>query len=242
MKSKELAFTSDSEAFLIAGRRLVTELDTEQFDRLCTAVDRLADDLGQPLVVLPEGDFTETGVPVSDRAGLYCAVGLLVLRADSYSHETITHDDLTAALDRARSLPWATIADLVAAGDQWLAEDIALYLTACGPLAGGLVGHGVLVTLRELDELTWNEDDEQNFLDDQDGPAATTPGLDLVRGNMMGQEPHYDAVYGVQVARALYDGSLPVAVDVSAAAHQARLERLGDLAARSAYHLIGHYD
>jgi hypothetical protein len=241
MNSKELTFTADSQAFLIAGRQLRGEVDAVAFDKLCTGVDSLADEMGKPVVVVPAGDFTETGVPISELASLVCAVGLLVQRTDSYSPDAVSYDDLTAALADAASLPWAAIRDL-AGPDQRLADDIAVHLTACGPLAGGMLGYGVLVTLREEEDMTWDEDDEQNFLDVPDGPAATVPGLDLVRGNMMGQEPQYDAVYGVQVVRALYDGPIPVEIDISGASHQARLDRLGDLAGQAAYYLIGHYD
>jgi hypothetical protein len=59
---------------------------------------------------------------------------------------------------------------------------------------------------------------------------------------MMDQAPQPDAVYGVAVASALYDGRLPVDVDISDAAHQERVARLGHLAAQSSYYLVAHYD
>ncbi|QUQ65623.1 hypothetical protein [Kutzneria sp. CA-103260] len=240
MNSKDLTFTSDSEAFLVAGRRLNGAFPDGAFERLCAAVDQLAAELQQPLVVLPAGDFTDTGVPIAEQATAPCAVGLLVRRADTYGSEPFRREDVVAALENARTLPWAAISDLAAPHHE-LADEVAMHLTACGPLAGGMVGYGVVVTLREEEDMYWDEDDEQNFLDDPDGAAAITPGLEIVRGNMMSQEPQYDAIYGVQVARALHEGPIPIMVDFSEAAHRERIERLGELAAQSTYHLIGHF-
>lgn len=72
--------------------------------------------------------------------------------------------------------------------------------------------------------------------------AAVVPGLSVVRGNLMSQEPQPNALYGEEVAQALYDGPIPAVVDLSEAAHRNRAVRLGELSALSAYYLIASYD
>lgn len=58
----------------------------------------------------------------------------------------------------------------------------------------------------------------------------------------MDQSAQPDAVYGVEVERALFGDIMPIQVDVSESAHSDRVRSLGDLSGQSAYHLITNYD
>lgn len=248
MESRELAYVDHVRAFLIAGRRLSSKATYDEFEKISLAVNRLAEALGQPVVALPHGnhDFRS---PSGKPHGLY-AVGVLAGQADchwdygSVVPSSIEHHGLVATLDSARSLPWADIAELFP-DPQWLfTEEAELHLMACGPLAGAEIAYGVLAELYDPDdEWVYNEDetDEERFLDDETGPAGTTPGLELIRGNLMNQDPQPRAVYGVRMTNAGWEGE-PVTVDMSAEAHRGRVAALGELSAQSAYYLIGHYD
>jgi hypothetical protein len=246
MRSRELTCTEYVKAFLVAGRRLRSEATCEEFGTISGSVDRLAEELGQPVVALPPGNrnFSKP----SDRCGtgLY-VVGVLAGQADCHwDYESVVpspveHNELLAALDAARSLPWADIAALFP-DPRWITQEAELHLMACGPLAGGKVCYGVPVELYGPEE-EWDYDDhdEKKFLDDKAGPAWTTPGLDLVRGTLMNQSPQPRAVYGVRMTNAGWEGE-PVTVDVSADAHRGRVAAMGELSAQSSYYLIGYYD
>ncbi|MBV9382459.1 MAG: hypothetical protein JO242_17550 [Streptosporangiaceae bacterium] len=241
-----MAYTGETTAYLVAGREIYGSLSEDAFDKLCSDVGELARQLGQQLVVLPGGDYTaETGIAIS-QAPLNCVIGLLAFYTGTYPG-SISYDRLITAVEKAQKLPWADIARLLPEGGSVRFHhnsDVALHLTACGPLAGGLVVHGALVDLRgDRSEEFWDvEDAEAELRADENGVAALAPGLDLVHGTIMGQAPQDEAVYGVLVAKALYEGPLPTVVDISMAAHRDRIAKLGALAGQSGYYLIGTYD
>lgn len=257
-----MAYTEEPTAYLLAGRTLrIRDCEQDEFDELCARIDEMGGELHKRLVVIPEGDFTETGVPVSERVALECVVGLLVEETGTYP-ALVDHEALTAALASARELPWEAIMGLVpdlveepeVLARGWFGKEVGLYATACGPLAGVMLGYGVLSELREnydyddyykthdSDDDEDQPDDEERFLAGKDTVAAVMPALELVRGNLETQVPQSEAVYGVWVTRALWDGRMPVPVDISQAAHQDRAAKLGPLAEQSNYYLIGHYD
>ncbi|WP_186382763.1 hypothetical protein [Amycolatopsis rhizosphaerae] len=255
MRSKELTYTDETSAYLIAGRRLSGPFSDAGFDEFCGRIDLLAGELDAPLVVVPDGNFGGSGVAVSEAGWLSCALGLLIHRADTEHPASVPYQDLTTAVARAEALPWDRISALIVAcgqdGPRQLSDDVVVHATASGPLAGVKVGYGVRVDLRpiEPDDEDWDdEDDDEDW--DEDGPvfdettgvAALVPGLSLIRGTLIDQTPQSDAVYGVQVGRAFYDEPKPIVLDFSEAAHAERLGRLGVLADQAAYHLIAHYD
>ena len=55
MNSREMAYIDETTAYLVAGRALDATFSQEAFDQFCSAVDVLAEELGQPLVALPAG-------------------------------------------------------------------------------------------------------------------------------------------------------------------------------------------
>lgn len=242
--SRKLAYATEPTAYLVAGRAFFGDLGEAEFDRLCSGVDELAQRLGQPLVVLPEGDRTETGVPIAGNHMGY-VLGLLADHALTYT-QRVDHEKLRAAVAAAGELPWPDLVKLAPQTDDIiarLAQEPALYLTACGPLAGGMMGYGVVTDLEcYWDDGYWHEEDETRFRVEEDGLAAQVSGLDLVRGNDTEQVPQAEAVYGVWVAKALWDMNLPVSVDISPTAHRERVAKLGSLADRAGYYLIGHFD
>lgn len=251
VNSREFAYTDDTSAYLVAGRRLTGPFSDNGFDEFCGLLDQLARELDQPLVLLPEGNFGGSGVAISEAGLLSCALGLVVSRTDTKHIGSVTHQDMIAAVARAEALPWDKLGELISSsekdGPRRLDDGMALYATASGPLAGVMVGYGVPVDLRRVvdeddeDEDDWDDEDDL-FFDETTGVASVVPGLRLIQGNLMDQTPQPDAVYGVEVARALYDQPKPIALDISDAAHADRVDKLGELSAQSAYHLIAHYD
>jgi hypothetical protein len=217
MKSRDLAYPEDPTAYLVAGRSLRGTLTPDGLARLCAELDDLGARWGGTLVALPGTlglfiDYVGTWVEPVDRLALL------------------------TELFRACDLPWEDIARLVAdTGDAVLdlAAKPRLYLSVAGPQAGGFVGYGVVTDLAD------DYHDEAEFRAAPYGAAARVPGLDLVRGNGLDKLPQPEAVYGTCVARGRHDLTQPVPVDLSPAAHQVRIARLGALADRSGYHLIG---
>ncbi|MBV9379520.1 MAG: hypothetical protein JOY82_23300 [Streptosporangiaceae bacterium] len=247
MDSRKLTYAEFPSAYLVAGRRLAGRFTDNGFDEFCGWLDEIAAEVNEPLVVIPAGNFCGTGSRISETSMLSCALGLLVASADTEHVSSTTGEDIVAMVGRAKTLPWERITELVSFsgcdGPKGLQDELALYATATGPLAGVMIGYGVLVALRpEDEEWDYDVDEEQEFVSGPNSVAAIVPGLSIMRGNLLDQSPQPNAIYGVTVEQAFYDEPRPVSVDVSAKAHASRVAALGELSAQSAYHLIAHYD
>jgi hypothetical protein len=243
----EMTYTDETSSYLVAGRVLEAEFSEGGFAEFCGWLDEVAAEAGQPIVVVPAGNFGSSGIEFSEGGLAYCALGVLIGSTDTTQLTSLAYNDLLSGVAQAEALPWDRIAEVVAFGERdgekELNEVLGLYATATGPLAGVVVGFGVPVMLRDPDE-GWEPglDVERRFLDDPTTVAATVPGLAVVGGNGTDQTRQSTATYGVEVASELYDGRLPAPVDISAAAHADRMRRLAQLSDQSAYHLMAHYD
>lgn len=220
--SAQKVFTEAPEAALVAGRVCTGRFVAEEMVAVCARIDALAAELGLPLVALPAGDFSSTGDAAMDQ--VTAVVGVEVHRVGDEAPVEVPLEQLRWGLGRAVELPWERIAAELPPSwrDSLLAGDVAVHLTATGPLAGAHVVHGILV------------DPEEQEAEEE---------LAVICGQRVGQEPANGAVLGIEVAGSFFDdGDLPIEVDVSKTAHAQRQKKLGERAGSAGYFLIARYD
>ena len=148
------------------------------------------------------------------------------LAADDPTPTEVAWSSLSTAKERAASIPWERVAPLVEGS---LESELEVWLLATGPLAGGYVAFGVPAP-----------DESQLASYTAGSPQAREPGLQFVAGKDMSQRRVQNGVWGTS---AMYTSDWAVMpFDVTAEAHQKRVNRLGALGAEARYYLMSCFD
>jgi hypothetical protein len=224
--AEDLNFTDRTTAAIVAGRTGQVELDAAGMRGLCRQIDALAARAGLPIGIVVASDLAASlvGVAADEPAATTVAVGLLIAWTDRPDPEPVAWDELKTALERARALPWAELAALID-----LADDLAIWGCATGPLAGFHVAYGVPC-----------RDQAQEPSYRPGTPQAVDPALEMVAGKDMRQRWIDDGVWGVALA---YNGDWCMTeLPFDARSHAERVALLGNLAPRAGYYLMSCYD
>ncbi len=171
--------------------------------------------------------------PPDGTIGRALVLGRLVAVGDHHGLTPLSIADLRKGLREAQALPWAELLPLLSdrrlespRGLEWECDaepddEVQLRVFATGPMASGLVGFGV---------------------PRGDGEPGKR-GLEELWGQDMDQKRQPRVVAGVAVGVCdFHDDVGPATLDVSARAHKARTAKLGPLAKKAAYYLLGRYD
>lgn len=206
---------------IVAGR----SYDFSDFKRaevitLAETIDAIAQRAGVDLVTVP-ADIDLSDDTASDDDPAYCSgfIGLLAAEGGTYEPDAVSRASLLAALDKARAIPTSVWDEITAAyraagGKQPPSDDIALRLGCTGGLPMAYFAFGML------------------------GDREASLGGEIVRGQAPDQTPHETVVHGISIESCSYDGSSAEPLDLSDAAHAARVAAHPE----GGYYLIARYD
>ncbi len=237
--STELTFTEHATPLIVAGQLLVVGVSAAVLRELCERVDAFAKKHDHAVVLVAQ---TPPSWPAKGVMGRELVLGRLVAVGNHHEPTKLSLDGMRQALKDAAGLPWAELrailqdARLRSPRDlEWESsaepdEQVRLRVFATGPLASGMVGFGVLTR-------------DPAHGGSEDDPSQVIPGLEEVWGQDMDQKRVPQMVYGELAGICdFHDNEGPDGVDVSAGAHKARAAKLGKLAKKADYYLVGRYD
>lgn len=197
MKSADLNFTDVTTAALVAGREAVIATTAGELETLFSRADALG------LVVCL---CTDVSRELADDEPIECGavIGVLVASVAHPEPGEVDRAALDAALTRAKALDWGQVhRKLGLSSEALITPPDALWLTATGPLAGGLLAHGVPASYDETRDTEWAEGSAQ----------AREPTLEFTSGKDSDQRALTDGIWGKRLA---YVGDWATA-DVTAA-------------------------
>jgi hypothetical protein len=246
--SAELTFAEFSTPVIVAGKLVAVGVTTEVLRELCERIDAFAKEHELKVVLLAQGPPTWPAEGVIGRA---LVIGRLVAVGNHHGLTKLSVTDLRKGLGDAEALPWAELMPLLSDDrltsprePEWecLAEAddrVQLRVFAVGAMASGMVGFGVPKRDPEYDA----RDGEESDLDEDVDLDETDGDLEEVWGQDMDQKRQPRLVHGLYVGICdFHDNEGPVIIDVSPRAHKDRSARLGALAKKSGYYLVGRYD
>jgi predicted DNA-binding WGR domain protein len=239
--SAELTFSEHATPLIVAGQLLVVGVAPEVLRELCERVDAFAKerDIAVALVAQAPPSWPAEGV-----MGRELVLGRVVAVGNHHEPTKLSLEGMRQALKDAGKLPWAELRALLddarlkpPDGLEWESsaepdDEVRLRVFATGPLASGLVGFGVPT-----------RDPESGEGEGAGDPSGVVPGLEEIWGQDMDQKRAPLMVYGEHAGVCdFHDNAGPDVVEVSAAAHKARAAKLGKLAKKADYYLVGRYD
>ncbi|APR86176.1 Hypothetical protein A7982_11525 [Minicystis rosea] len=216
-------FDDETAGRLVAGRAFeLSGITKRQLVAFRDAVAGIGAKAGLTLVVVPGGDFTDTGPGMDE--GVYggCAVGLPAGSGGSYEPDVIERERALSQLAKAKDLTdaaWREIAALLPEreGETLRDAETGIQLVCVGPLAAATLAFGI-----------------EGSEDDEGKPGTYFTGQD------MSQDRFATGVWGVRVGYTQYESPEVEEVDLSDEAHQKRVAELGQ--DNPAYFLIAQYD
>ena len=209
---------------VVAGREIVG-LDIDRARALATECREWSETSDGSLVAIPAGDLVEYSSPVdSTSTPMLVGVEAASVDADRGGPIPVSRRAMTEALETARALPgqfWRDVAEIAdLPSEQVLDGEIALGLTACGPLS--------------LTQMMYGQAAE---------PETEVPeGLEFGIGHNSEQMTHVEGVVGTSVARASFDGRMIAELDLGDRAHEARVDAVAALDGDASYHIFAQYD
>ena len=242
--STELTFTEHSTPVIVAGKLFVVGVTSEVLRELGERIDAFAKERDEKVVLVAQSPPTWPPDGVIGRALM---LGRLVAVGNHHGLTKLAVADLRTALTDSEALPWTEMLPLLsdprltsALELEWDCtaepdDTVQLRVFATGAMASGMVGFGV--PTRDPDS------DEEAADEEESDPRETTPGLEEIWGQDMDQKRQPKIVYGNYVGCCdFHDNEGPVILDVSAGAHKVRTKKLGGLAKKAGYYLVGRYD
>jgi hypothetical protein len=251
MLTSALTFSKEATPVLVAGKHLTMTASPTSLAAFQKRVEAIGAKIDAPLVAVASGDFTEeTGSPLDEEVYLSIVIGRAIAAGHAYAPTPVAFEAIDSASRRVAAIPeaiWREIAEAASEADdhertRLVAEPAKLFCTAAGPLAGVLFAFGVACFSGASDDLGDPDPDPDAAGEADDAPAKIVPGLALVVGTDPDQCGQETGVYGVDLGGATYDGGLPHALEIDAAAFEEHTRKLGALARRASYFLIGRYD
>lgn len=217
------SFDEETEGVIIAGKAFdISGMLRKDLGEFALHVKKLAEKHGMSITVVPSGDLSDDSGPGPDE-DLYSTVlvGFVSDWGGTYAPQMISREKALQAFKNAQNVSdeiWKEIGDKLGEKEREAYNEapVALHLTCVGPLAAATLAFGVVGK------------------EEGGGPGEFMYGQD------MGQEPHEEGIWGLQVAYVQYESPESEEIDLSDEAHAQRVEKLGVDGA--AYYLIGRYD
>lgn len=233
MDSYKISFDDITTAAIVAGRYFSSEAHPSEWEECCRRIDAFAAARRLPLVMVMAQDMLDS-FNYDQTLNTSAIVGLRVAVTKEPTPTRIELGAMREALERAQSVPWDEIRDLLPDRgndrERFQREETQCWAASAGPLAGVLVAFGV-----PAKQDPWEEEPVE-----PGSPQTELPDLSFVAGKNMDQEREEQGIWGVRVA---YGGDWePKALDLGDAAHEARVAELGVLAPRAGYYFMTVYD
>lgn len=246
--SAEMTFTELSTPLIVAGKQLVVGVTPEVLRELCERVDAFAKKRDLKVVLVAQ---TPPSWPAEGVMGRALVIGRLIAIGNHHGLTKLSVNDLRKGLTEAEALPWAELMPLLSddrltspTESDWECDAepddrVELRVFATGALASGMVGFGVPKRDPDYDR----DSDVDEDVDVDEDLDEDLDDAEEVWGQDMDQKRQPRLVYGSYVGICdFHDNEGPAVLDVSPRAHKDRTGRLGRLAKKAGYYLLGRYD
>lgn len=219
----DFSFDDETQGVLVAGKAFdVSGMLRKDLGAFAAHVLEVGKKNNLAISLTPSTDLSDDSGPGPEE-DIYCTVhvGFTPAFGGTYSPDSVSRESCVKAIEEANAVPeevWKEIGDKLREKERERYDEAAirLHLTCVGPLAAATLAFGIPGT------------------EDSEGPGEYMYGQD------MGQEPHEEGIWGVNVAYVQYESPESEEVDMSDSAHAERMEKLG--VDNGGYYLIARYD